>query len=125
DQTMRSDAHDRLRRLQTDTIGLYQLHRPNPDPDIDEGWSTLAKLKSEGKLRYIGVSNFSVEQMERARKIAPITSLQAPYSLIKRDIERDILPYCQEHNIGVIVYSPMMSGLLSGKMTRDRIDNFP
>ena len=124
-QSLRREVENSLRRLQVDTIDLYQLHWPNPDPDIEEGWSTLAKLKSEGKLRYIGVSNFSVEQMERARKIAPITSLQAPYSLIKRDIEHDILPYCQEHNIGVIVYSPMMSGLLSGKMTRERIDNFP
>jgi len=125
EQSLRREVENSLRRLQTDTIDLYQLHWPNPDPDIEEGWSTLAKLKSEGKLRYIGVSNFSVEQMERAQKIAPITSLQAPYSLIKRDVERDILPYCQEHNIGVIVYSPMMSGLLSGKMTRERIDNFP
>jgi aryl-alcohol dehydrogenase-like predicted oxidoreductase len=125
EQSLRREVENSLRRLQTDTIDLYQLHWPNPDLDIEEGWSTLAKLKSEGKLRYIGVSNFSVEQMERARKIAPITSLQAPYSLIKRDIERDILPYCQEHNIGVIVYSPMMSGLLSGKMTRERIENFP
>ena len=125
EQSLRREIENSLRRLEVDTIDLYQLHWPNPDPDIEEGWSTLAKLKSEGKLRYIGVSNFSVEQMERARKIAPITSLQAPYSLIKRDIERDILPYCQEHNIGVIVYSPMMSGLLSGKMTRERIDNFP
>ena len=125
EQSLRREVENSLRRLEVDTIDLYQLHWPNPDPDIEEGWSTLAKLKSEGKLRYIGVSNFSVEQMERARKIAPITSLQAPYSLIKRDVERDILPYCQEHNIGVIVYSPMMSGLLSGKMTRERIDNFP
>ena len=125
EQSLRREVENSLRRLEVDTIDLYQLHWPNPDPDIEEGWSTLAKLKSEGKLRYIGVSNFSVEQMERARKIAPITSLQAPYSLIKRDIERDILPYCQEHNIGVIVYSPMMSGLLSGKMTGERIDNFP
>ncbi|TME67706.1 MAG: aldo/keto reductase [Chloroflexi bacterium] len=125
EQSLRREVENSLHRLEVDTIDLYQLHWPNPDPDIEEGWSTLAKLKSEGKLRYIGVSNFSVEQMERARKIAPITSLQAPYSLIKRDIERDILPYCQEHNIGVIVYSPMMSGLLSGKMTRERIDNFP
>jgi len=125
EQSLRREVENSLRRLEVDTIDLYQLHWPNPHPDIEEGWSTLAKLKSEGKLRYIGVSNFSVEQMERARKIAPITSLQAPYSLIKRDIERDILPYCQEHNIGVIVYSPMMSGLLSGKMTRERIDNFP
>ena len=125
EQSLRREVENSLRRLEVDTIDLYQLHWPNPDPDIEEGWSTLAKLKSEGKLRYIGVSNFSVEQMERAQKIAPITSLQAPYSLIKRDVERDILPYCQEHNIGVIVYSPMMSGLLSGKMTRERIDNFP
>jgi aryl-alcohol dehydrogenase-like predicted oxidoreductase len=125
EQSLRREVENSLRRLQVDTIDLYQIHWPNPEPDIEEGWSTLAKLKSEGKLRYIGVSNFNVEQMERARKIAPITSLQPPYSLIKPDVEHEILPYCQEHNIGVIVYSPMMSGLLTGKMTKERIDNFP
>jgi aryl-alcohol dehydrogenase-like predicted oxidoreductase len=125
EQSLRREVENSLRRLQVDTIDLYQIHWPNPEPDIEEGWSTLAKLKSEGKVRYIGVSNFNVEQMERARKIAPITSLQPPYSLIKPDVEHEILPYCQEHNIGVIVYSPMMSGLLTGKMTKERIDNFP
>src|SRR5438876_9879266 len=112
--SIRREAENSLRRLQVDVIDLYQIHWPNPDPDIEEGWNTMAKLKEEGKVRYIGVSNFNVNQMRRAMKIAPISSLQAPYSLIKPDIEKDILPFCQEHNIGVIVYSPMESGLLSG-----------
>ncbi len=114
-----------LRRLQTDVIDLYQLHWPNPDEDIEEAWRTLAKLQKEGKLRYIGVSNFNVQQMRRAQKIAPIASLQPPYSLVHPEVEKDILPYCQEQNIGVIVYSPMMSGLLTGSMSAERVANMP
>lgn len=125
EQSLRREVEDSLKRLQTDTIDLYQIHWPNPEPEIEEGWSTLAKLQSEGKVRYIGVSNFNVEQMHRAQKIAPITSLQPPYSLVKPDAENDILPYCKEQNIGVIVYSPMMSGLLTGKMSQERITNLP
>ena len=125
EQSLRREVENSLRRLQTDTIDLYQVHWPNPEPDIEEGWSTLAKLKDEGKVRYIGVSNFNLEQMQRAQKIAPITSLQPPYSLIAPAIEHAILPYCQEQHIGVIVYSPMMSGLLTGKMTRERVASFP
>lgn len=124
-ESLRREVEDSLRRLQVDVIDLYQIHWPDPDPDIEEGWRTLAELKAQGKVRYIGVSNFSVEQMERIAPIAPITSLQPPYSLLDRKIEPDILPYCQAHNIGVIVYSPMASGLLSGAMTRERIANFP
>lgn len=123
--SLRREVEDSLRRLQLDTIDLYQIHWPNPDVDIEEGWSTLAELKAEGKVRYIGVSNFSVAQMERALKIAPITSLQPPYSLVKPAIEAEILPFCQAHNIGVIVYSPMQSGLLAGAMTVERVAGLP
>jgi aryl-alcohol dehydrogenase-like predicted oxidoreductase len=122
---VRRECEDSLRRLKVDVIDLYQIHWPNPDPDIEEGWETLAKLKEEGKVRYIGVSNFSVSQMERAMKIAPITSLQPPYSAIERNVEKEILPFCQQHNIGVIVYSPMQSGLLTGAMTKERVANMP
>src|SRR5713101_2627171 len=93
--------------------------------EVEEGWSTLAALKQEGKVRHIGVSNFSVEQMQRAEKIAPVETLQPPYSLVHPNVEKEILPYCQQHQIGVIVYSPMASGLLTGKMTRARIANLP
>jgi aryl-alcohol dehydrogenase-like predicted oxidoreductase len=124
-QSIRREAENSLRRLQVEAIDLYQMHWPDPDPQIEEGWSEMAKLKAEGKVRHIGVSNFSVSQMERIQKIAPIDSLQPPYSMIHRNIENDILPYCQEHNIAVIVYSPMESGLLTGTMTKERIDKLP
>lgn len=123
--SIRREVEASLRRLKVDVIDLYQIHWPQPDEDIEEGWETMAELKKQGKVRWIGVSNFNVAQMERARKIAPITSLQPPYSIISPEIEREILPYCQQHGIGVIVYSPMKSGLLSGKMTRERIAAFP
>jgi len=120
--SVREEVENSLRRLGVESIDLYQIHWP-PDPDsteLEEGWSTLAALKKEGKLRWIGVSNFSVHQMQRAQVIAPITSLQPPYSLVNREVEPEILPYCEQQNIGVIVYSPMASGLLTGAMTRDR-----
>jgi aryl-alcohol dehydrogenase-like predicted oxidoreductase len=120
--SIRREAEDSLRRLSVDVIDLYQIHWP-PEPDspaLEEGWSTLADLKREGKVRWIGVSNFNVQQLKRARKIAPVTSLQPPYSLVHREIEEDILPYCLREGIGVIVYSPMASGLLTGAMTRER-----
>ncbi|MBN3947174.1 MAG: aldo/keto reductase [Nostoc sp. NMS7] len=123
--SLREEVEASLRRLDIETIDLYQIHWPNPDSDIEEGWTTLAKLKDEGKVRYIGVSNFNVEQLKRAQKIAPVTSLQPPYSLVKPDVEKEILPFCQENNIGVIVYSPMQSGLLTGKMTPERVANLP
>src|SRR5579859_6318336 len=121
--SIRREVEDSLRRLGVDVIDLYQIHWP-PDPDsaeLEEGWSTLADLKREGKVRYIGVSNFDVQQLKRAQAIAPVTSLQPPYSLIHREVETDILPYCHQEGIGVIVYSPMASGLLTGAMTRARI----
>jgi aryl-alcohol dehydrogenase-like predicted oxidoreductase len=102
-------------------IDLYQIHWPEPDEDVEEGWTELEGLKREGKVRYIGVSNFSVSQMKRAMAIAPITSLQPPYSLVTRQIEQEILPFCAKQNIGVIAYSPMGAGLLTGMMTRQRV----
>jgi aryl-alcohol dehydrogenase-like predicted oxidoreductase len=123
--SIRREVEESLFRLQVDAIDLYQIHWPNPETDIEEGWSTLSDLKREGKVRYIGVSNFNVEQLQRAMAIAPIDSLQPPYSLIHPDVEDEILPFCEKNGIGVIVYSPMMSGLLSGRMTRERVIDFP
>jgi aryl-alcohol dehydrogenase-like predicted oxidoreductase len=123
--SVRRECEDSLRRLKVDVLDLVQVHWPEPEEEIEEGWAELAKLQKEGKIRWIGVSNFDVDQMERVRAIAPVTSLQPPYNLLRRGIEESILPYCQEHNVGVIVYSPMASGLLSGKMTRERIANLP
>ena len=123
-ESIRRECEDSLRRLQTDVIDLYQIHWPEPDEDIEEGWSELARLRKEGKVRYIGVSNFSVSQMQRAQTIAPVTSLQPPYSIVTPQIERDILPFTSRNNIGVIVYSPMSAGLLTGAMTRERVANF-
>ena len=123
--SIRAEVEASLKRLDVDVIDLYQIHWPNPDADIEEGWSTMAQLKQEGKVRAIGVSNFNVEQLRRAQKIAPIDSLQPPYSLIKPDVEKEILPFCQEQNIGVIAYSPMASGLLTGAMTKERVQNLP
>lgn len=123
--SLQEEIEDSLRRLRLERIDLYQIHWPNPEDEIEEAWETLAKFQQEGKIRYMGVSNFSVEQMKRVQKIAPITSLQPPYSLLRRDIEADILPFCLERNIGVINYSPMVSGLLTGKMTAERVKNMP
>lgn len=127
-QTMkkiREEADASLRRLSVDVIDLYQIHWPVPDAEIEEGWTAMAELQRQGKVRYIGVSNFNVSQMERAQKIAPITSLQPPYSMINRSNEAEILPFCQKHGIGVINYSPMQSGLLTGAMTKERVANMP
>jgi aryl-alcohol dehydrogenase-like predicted oxidoreductase len=119
------EAEASLRRLRVDAIDLYQIHWPNPDEDIDEGWSALAELKQQGLVRHIGVSNFDVDQLRRIQQIAPVETLQPPYSLIARDIEDDILPFTRNAGIGVIVYSPMGSGLLTGAMTRERIATLP
>jgi aryl-alcohol dehydrogenase-like predicted oxidoreductase len=124
-ESIRRECEASLRRLKRDVIDLYQIHWPQPEEDIEEGWTTLAKLKEEGKVRYIAVSNFNVAQMKRAQAIASITSLQPPYSLLAREAEKEILPYCAEQNIGVIVYSPMRSGLLSGTMTGERARALP
>ena len=126
-ESIREEIENSLRRLQVDVIDLYQIHwPPNPDsPDLEEGWSTMADLKGEGKVRWIGVSNFNVDQLKRAAAIAPITSLQPRYSLIHRDVEAEVLPYCERNGMGVIVYAPMASGLLTGAMTRDRVSKLP
>jgi aryl-alcohol dehydrogenase-like predicted oxidoreductase len=123
--SIRREVEASLRRLQLDVIDLYQIHWPEPDEDLEEGWTTMAQLQREGKVRWIGVSNFNVDQLRRAQAIAPITSLQPPYSMLAREIEEAVLPYTPQHGIGVIVYSPMKSGLLSGAMTRARIAAMP
>jgi len=122
---IRREVEDSLRRLQVDVIDLYQIHWPIEDRDIEAGWTTMAELQREGKVKFIGVSNFSVAQMRRCLDIAPITSLQPPYSLLNRAAEADILPFCLDRHIGVINYSPMSSGLLTGAMTKERVANFP
>lgn len=124
-ESVRRECEASLRRLQVDTIDLYQVHWPEPDEDIEEGWGMMAQLQKEGKVRWIGVSNFSVSQMQRAQAIAPITSLQPPYSMLVRGIEPEILPWAARNGIGVISYSPMRNGLLSGSMTKERAANFP
>ena len=123
--SVRREAENSLRRLGVEAIDLYQIHWPNPNADIEEAWTEMAKLKAEGKVRWIGVSNHSVKQMERLARIAPVTSLQPPYSFINRAVEADILPYCAKNGIGTIVYSPMGSGILTGKMTPERIASLP
>ncbi len=131
--SLRRELESSLQRLRVDAIDLYQIHWPGlgpagkdpAAPGLEEAWRTLAEMKKQGKVRFIGVSNFSVPQMERIRSIAPISSLQPPYSILSRGIEEETLPYCKKNNIGVIVYSPMKSGLLTGAMTRQRIAQFP
>ncbi len=122
---IRRECEDSLRRLQVEAIDLYQVHWPKPDEDIEEGWSVMADLQREGKVRWIGVSNFSVAQMERVMKTAPITSQQPPYSMLNRTYEAENLPFCLKHNIGVLNYAPMHSGLLTGAMTKERVAAFP
>jgi aryl-alcohol dehydrogenase-like predicted oxidoreductase len=124
-KSLEEELNASLRRLNVDTIDLYQIHWPNPEEEIEEGWSALARFKEQGKVRHIGVSNFNVDQMKRAQAIAPITSLQPPYSMLRRGVEQEILPFAKANNIGVINYSPMLSGMLTGKMTRERIAAMP
>ena len=124
-KSIREEVEMSLKRLGLDVIDLYQIHWPNPEEQIEEAWETMSKLTIEGKIRYIGVSNHNVMQMNKLALIAPITSLQLPYNAITRTVEEEILPYCSKQGIGTIVYSPMASGLLTGKMTRKRIRNLP
>jgi aryl-alcohol dehydrogenase-like predicted oxidoreductase len=116
------EADASLGRLKVEAIDLYQIHWPNPESDIEEGWTALAELKEQGLVRHIGVSNFDVEQLRRIQQIAPVETLQPQYSLIERGVEQGILPFAEGEGIGVIVYSPMGSGMLTGKMTRERIE---
>lgn len=129
-ESIRREVDDSLQRLDVDVLDLCQIHRPSwppgsPDPDLEEGWTTLAELKTQGKIRHVGVSNFTPSQMERVHGITPIASLQPPYSMLMRQIEDEILPFCEANNIGVIAYSPMHNGLLSGRMTRERVAALP
>jgi len=119
------EAEASLQRLGVDAIDLYQIHWPDPAADIEEGWAAVAELKERGLVRHIGVSNFDVEQLRRIQQIAPVETLQPPYSLVDREVEDDILPFAEREGIGVIAYSPMGSGLLSGAMTRERIAALP
>lgn len=123
--SVRKECDDSLRRLGIDAIDLWQIHWPDPEGEIEEGWRAMAELQKAGKVRWIGVSNFKPAQMDRLSAIAPVTSNQPPYSILSPEIEAEILPYCGAHNIGVLVYSPMKSGLLSGAMTRERIAKMP
>jgi aryl-alcohol dehydrogenase-like predicted oxidoreductase len=125
--SIRQECEDSLRRLRTDVIDLYQVHWPVPDigGSLEEAWSTLAELQREGKVRHLGGSNFELEHVERVQAIAPIVSMQPPYSLLQRDAEQELMPACLREDIGVIVYSPMASGMLSGSMTRERAAELP
>jgi aryl-alcohol dehydrogenase-like predicted oxidoreductase len=125
-ESVRRECEASLRRLGVEAIDLYQIHWPADDlPETEEGWATMAELQREGKVRWIGGSNFTLEELQKTRAIAQVTSLQPPYSLIRREAEKDILPFCEREEIGVIVYSPMGSGLLTGAMTRERLVNLP
>jgi aryl-alcohol dehydrogenase-like predicted oxidoreductase len=124
--SIRRETEASLERLGVDVIDLYQIHWPVPDPaEIEEGWRAFAELKEQGLVRHIGVSNFGVEQLRRIGQIAPVETLQPPYSLIDRDAERELLPFAEQAGIGVIVYSPMGSGMLTGRMTRARVESLP
>ena len=119
--SVRTELEASLRRLRTDRIDLYQIHWPDPEPEIEEAWSVIADAVKEGKIRYAGVSNFNVAQLRRIMPIHPVTSLQPPYSMLRRDVESEILPFCAENGIGVVCYSPMQMGLLTGSFSRERM----
>ena len=123
--SIRREVEASLKRLAIEVIDLYQIHWPEPDEEIEEGWGTVADLVKEGKIRYGGVSNFSLEQLKRAQAIHPITSLQPPYSMFRREIEEEIMAYCGSNQIGIIAYSPMQAGLLTGKFTKERAAGLP
>ena len=123
--SIRNEVDASLKRLGIEAIDLYQIHWPEPDNEIEEGWSTMAQLVKEGKIRYCGVSNFNLDQLKRAQAIHPIASLQPPYSMLRREIEEAIIPYCRENNIGLLAYSPMQAGLLTGKFSKQRVAALP
>ncbi len=123
--SVRTECEASLKRLGIETIDLYQIHWPVPDEDIEEGWAAMSDLVKEGKIRYVGISNFDATQLERIHPIHPVASLQPPYSMFRREIEEEILDFCSENSIGVIVYSPMQKGLLTGKITQERMENLP
>ena len=123
--SVRRELDASLRRLRLDCIDLYQIHRPWPEEDLAEGWETLAELKQEGLVRHIGVSYMTATQLRLLETIAPVETVQPEYNLLRRDIERDVLPYCAQHGIGIIAYSPMASGLLTGTFSAERIAGLP
>ena len=123
--TVQEEVEASLRRLGVDAIDLYQIHWPQPEEDIEEAWEAMARQVKAGKVRYLGLSNFNVAQMKRIQPIHPIASLQPPYSMLRRDIEAEILPFCLQHHIGVVAYSPMQKGLLTGKFSVERARNLP
>ena len=120
-RSVRKECHDSLRRLGIDVIDLYQMHWPDPDEDVEEAWEEMVRLKEQGKVRYLGVSNFAVEHLDRVRRIHEPVSLQPPYSMLHREAEDELLGYCAANNIGVVAYSPMQRGLLTGKFSRERL----
>lgn len=122
-ESVRTEVEASLKRLQIKVIDLYQVHWPDPDRDIEEAWGTIADLVKEGKIRYAGVSNFNVEQLKRVQAIHPVASLQPPYSMLERDIEKELLDYCEKNNIGVIVYSPIQKGILTDKFSREFVQS--
>ncbi|MGB7583050.1 MAG: aldo/keto reductase, partial [Sedimentisphaerales bacterium] len=117
-ESIRKECEESLKRLGVEVIDLYQMHWPDPEKDIEEGWGEMARLQKQGKVRYIGVCNYNTAQLDRIRKIAPVISLQPPYSMIRRGVEAELLPYCAKNNIGVVAYSPMQRGLLTGKFSK-------
>ena len=120
-ESIRKECEESLKRLGAEVIDLYQMHWPDPEKDIEEGWGEMARLQKQGKVRYIGVCNYNTAQLDRIRKIAPVASLQPPYSMIRRNIEKDLLGYCAKNHIGVVTYSPMQRGLLTGKFSKKRL----
>ena len=124
-ESIRREVDYSLKRLQIEQIDLYQIHWPEPDEEIEEGWGTIGELISEGKIRYGGVSNFNLGQLKRAQAIHPIASLQPPYSMMRREVEGDVIQFCKENHIGIIAYSPMQAGLLTGKFTLERAQSLP
>ncbi len=124
-QSIRQECHASLKRLGVEVIDLYQIHWPEPAEDVEQAWEEMAKLAEEGKVRYTGVSNFNVEQIEHIQKIAPVASLQPPYNMLHREVEDQLLGYCAENKIGVVVYSPMCRGLLTGKFSQERLAGLP
>ncbi len=124
-ESIRSEVEASLRRLKIESIDLYQIHWPGPDDDLEEAWNTIAEMIKEGKIRYAGVSNFNVEQLKRIQPLHPVASLQPPYNMLNRSVEEELLTYCSLNKIGVIVYSPLQKGVLTGKFTREYVQNLP
>ncbi|MCP4258636.1 MAG: aldo/keto reductase [Planctomycetes bacterium] len=124
-QSIRQECLDSLERLGIETIDLYQIHWPEPDEDLEQAWEEMAKLEQEGKIRYLGASNFKLEQIKRVHEIHPVASLQPPYSMLHREVEDELLTYCADNNIGVVAYSPMQRGLLTGKFSPERLASLP